>query len=153
MGLFDWIKSGASSGNGDSGGKQEAQALNDGLGELAGLNLRQVMDAHTAWKGRLQKVLDGTSDEDLDIATASEDCHCFLGKWIYSEGKKLYGNLSEYESLRTAHAKFHVCAGEVLTQHKLGNHAESANLLNTKFRSASNRNQLELVSLFTAAKR
>ena len=121
--------------------------------KLSGLKLQQVMDAHMAWKGKLQKVLDGTSAEKIDLQIASEDCHCFLGKWFYGEGEALYGRMPEYESARRAHAKFHVCAGEVLTQHMLGNDEEAERLLNTKYRSASNRNQLELVNLFTAAKR
>lgn len=121
-------------------------------GTLAGLNLKQVMDAHNAWKSKLQQVLDGVSSEQLDIATVSADCNCFLGKWIYGEGKTLYGRMREYEDVRKAHADFHLQAGEVLTQHLLGNHEESERILNTKFRSASNRNQLQLVRLFTAAK-
>lgn len=148
MGFFDRFSS-----------KSEASKLpvkvveEEAQGELAGLNLKQVMDAHNAWKGRLQQVLDGTSTEQLDIATVSADCNCFLGKWIYGEGKTLYGRMREYEDVRKAHAEFHVHAGEVLTQHLLGNQEESERILNTKFRSASNRNQLQLVRLFTAAKR
>jgi hypothetical protein len=122
-------------------------------GTLAGLNLKQVMEAHNAWKSKLQQVLDGKSTEKLDIAMVSADCNCFLGKWIYGEGKTLYGHLREYEDVRQAHAEFHLHAGEVLTQHLLGNQEESERILNTKFRSASNRNQLQLVRLFTAAKR
>ena len=121
--------------------------------KLSSLKLQQVMDAHIAWKGRLQKVLDGTSTEKIDLQIASEDRHCFLGKWFYGEGEALYGRMPEYETARRAHAKFHECAGEVLTQHLLGNDEEAERLLNTKYRSASNRNQLELVNLFTAAKR
>lgn len=120
--------------------------------DLHGLNLRQVLEAHQAWKGRLQKVLDGSSDEVFDVETVSQDCNCFLGKWIYSEGKKLYSHMPEYESVRHAHASFHECAGEVLTQHEMGNVVEAESLLKTKFRSASNKNQLELTRLFSAAK-
>jgi hypothetical protein len=100
----------------------------------------------------LKNILGGTSDEDLDVLTASEDCHCVLGKWIYSDGKKYYGHLREYESMRTAHAEFHVCAGEVLAAHQMGDEALAHELLKTKFRSASNINQMELTKLFGAAK-
>ena len=120
---------------------------------LSGLNLKQVLDAHHLWKDRLQKVLNDTSDEDLDVDIVSQDCHCVLGKWIYSEGKNLYSHLPEYELAREAHAEFHVSAGEVLTQHKIGNEEKAQELLKTKFRSASNINQMELTRLFTAAKR
>lgn len=54
-------------------------------GELVGLNLKQALGAHQAWKGRLQKVLNGERNENLDIATVAQDTHC---KWIYSEWLK-----------------------------------------------------------------
>jgi hypothetical protein len=98
MAKFGWF------GGADSANKEvEAQAV-PADATLSGLNMAQVLEAHRAWKARLQKVLEGTSEESLDIVIASEDCHCFLGKWIYNEGKNLYGHLPEYESLRQAHA-------------------------------------------------
>lgn len=146
MALFDWF---GSIDAGDNSTELKAVAVEE---SLSGLNLNQVLDAHHLWKDRLKSILSGTSDENLDIATASEDCHCVLGKWIYSEGKKHYGHLREYESMRTAHAEFHVCAGEVLAAHQMGDAALANELLKTKFRSASNINQMELTKLFGAAK-
>jgi Chemoreceptor zinc-binding domain len=119
---------------------------------LSGLNLQQVLGAHTAWKARLQHVLDGTSDEAFEIEVVSQDCNCFLGKWIYSEGKKQFGHLPEFEAVRSAHADFHVSAGDVLLQHQMGNVEHAAELLKTKFRTASNKNQMELTRLFMVAK-
>lgn len=146
MALFDWF---GSKGAGDNSTESKAVAVEE---SLSGLNLKQVLEAHQAWKGRLQKVLDNTSDERFDLTAVSQDNHCFLGKWIYSEGKNLYGHLPEYETVRKAHVEFHVCAGEVLTQHKIGNEEKAQELLKTKFRSASNLNQMELTKLFGAAK-
>jgi hypothetical protein len=120
--------------------------------ELSGLNLKQVLDAHTAWKERLIKILNGTCEETPDIAVVSQDDKCLLGKWLYSEGNALYGHLPEYESARKVHAEFHVCAGEVLEQHRLGYDEVADVLLKTKFRSASNKNQMLLTRLFVAAK-
>jgi hypothetical protein len=120
--------------------------------ELSGLNLAQVLEAHTAWKTRLIKIIDGSSDETPNIAVVSQDNQCFLGKWLYSEGKALYGHLPEYEAARIVHAEFHVCAGEVLEQHRLGYDDKAEVLLKTKFRSASNKNQMLLTRLFVAAK-
>ena len=152
MGIFDRFSSSAVASKLSTSKTGQLEAA-EPQSNLAGLDLRQVLDAHVAWKGRLQKVLDGTSTEHFDIAKASEDCHCFLGKWIYGEGKSMYGRLPEFESVRSAHAAFHACAGKVLAEHMLGNGDEATHLLSTKFRSASNRNQLELVRLFTAARR
>ena len=115
------------------------------------LNLQQVLTAHRNWKTRLQNVLEGTSNEHFDIEVVSQDCHCFLGRWIYSRGKKQFGHLPEYESVRAAHADFHAIAGQVLTEHMLGDVAKAHHTFKAKFRTASNRNQLELAKLFSSA--
>ena len=131
--------------------KAKFAAMHDSEATLSGLNLKQLMEAHSKLRSQLQDIIDGSSDQYFDVVEISEDCHCYLGKWIYGAGK-IYSHMPEYESLRHAHASFHECAGNVLTQHILGNSEESEHLLKTKYRSASNRNQLELVKLFAAVK-
>lgn len=121
-------------------------------GELSGLNLKLALETHQAWRARLQKVLDGESNEKLDADFVSADSYCVLGKWIYGEGKKHYSHMPQYEFVRKAHAEFHVCAGEVLTQQQAGNVQDAETLLKTKFRTATNKNQMLLTSLFTAVK-
>lgn len=122
-------------------------------GTLAGLILKQELDAHVAWKQKLQKLIESDDCENLDVVIASGDCYCTLGKWLYGKGKAFYGRMPEYEELRLSHANLHLCAGEVLTQHILGNSEEAKNLLKTKFKFASNKNKIELVRLFAAAKK
>lgn len=146
MGLFDAFRKAPSS----ESNQTELPASAEG--ELAGLSLKQALDAHSAWKERLIKIIEGTSDEKPDIAVVIQDNQCFLGKWLYSEGKSLYSHLPEYESLRAAHAEFHVCAGHVLEQHHLGNDVFADMILKTKFRTASNKNQMLLTRLFVVAK-
>ena len=146
MSLLSWL------GNGDEKNVSPAVSSEFADEQLSGLNLQQVLNAHTAWKTRLQLVLDGTSDEEFEIEEVSQDCNCFLGKWIYSEGKKQFGHLPEFEAARGAHADFHVSAGEVLFQHQIGNVEQAERLLKTKFRTASNKNQMELTRLFMVAK-
>jgi Chemoreceptor zinc-binding domain len=121
-------------------------------GVLAGLSLQQALEAHQAWRARLQKVLDGDSEEKFDVEFVSSDNQCALGKWIYGEAKNLYSKLPEYEFVRKAHAEFHVCAGEVLTQHKAGNLQDADTLLKTKFRTATNKNQMLLTNFFRVVK-
>ncbi len=121
-------------------------------GVLAGLNLKQALEAHQALKGQLQKVLDGESNETLDIAIVSQDVHCYLGKWIYGNGKKYYGHMPGFEDVRSAHEDFHVCAGEVLTSHQAGHLQEAEALFKTKFRSISNKNQMLLTDFFRVVK-
>jgi hypothetical protein len=128
-------------------------ANEDVTGKLAGLDLKHEMDAHGAWKTKLQKMLESNNCEDLDVVISAGDCYCTLGKWLYGKGKAIYGRIPEYEAMRIAHANLHTSAGDVLTQHILGNREEAERLLKTKFKSASNRNQLALVRLFAAAKK
>lgn len=121
-------------------------------GTLPGLNLKEVLDAHEEWKNKLEMELSGVSSEPIDANIVASDCHCVLGKWLHGKAKKDYSKLPEYKPALDAHASFHRAAAEVVIQHQ-SNHTEQAKqLLKTRFKLASNDNQLELVRLFTAAK-
>jgi Chemoreceptor zinc-binding domain len=153
MGIFDFLNKGFPEGAKVEKAKLEAaQPAQAAQPTQSGLSLKQVLDTHQDCKASLQKVLEGESNEVLDIEIVSADKHCTLGKWIYKEGKQLYGDLPEYELARKAHAEFHVYAGEALKQHQLGNQVFADVILKTKFRNTSNKNQLALNSLFGAAK-
>ncbi len=145
MGLMSWLQKALA---GDA-----TQELSGHENEVrSGLNLKQTLDVHAAWKQRLQNVIDGMSLEQLDVATVAQDDLCVLGKWIYGDGRVHYGHLPEYEVLRQAHSQFHLCAGEVLAKSQSGNLVDAAKLLKGEFRTASNNNQLELVRLFAVIK-
>lgn len=119
---------------------------------LSGLNLKEVLDVHEAWKDKLEKELSGASDEPVNAEVVASDCQCVLGKWLHGKGKKDYSKLPEYKPALNAHADFHKAAAEVVIQHQSNNTQKAKQLLKTSFRTASNDNQLELVRLFTAAK-
>jgi Chemoreceptor zinc-binding domain len=119
---------------------------------LSGIDLKYVLDTHHLLKKKLLDEMDGTSTEPLDVATLSQDDVCAIGKWLYGEGKTLYGHLPEYEIARQVHAELHLCAGEVLAQHQIGNQDQAFTLLKTKYRSTSSKNQMEFTRLFKAAK-
>ncbi len=119
---------------------------------LSGIDLKYVLDTHHMLKKKLLDEMDGTGSESLDLATLSQDDMCAIGKWLYGEGKTLYGHLPEYETARKVHAELHLCAAEVLTYHKLGDQDHAFALLKTKYRSASSKNQMEFTRLFKAAK-
>lgn len=112
------------------------------------LNLKEVLDAHDAWKKRLIDDLEGRSATPIDPATASSDRHCTLGKWLHGPGRK-YRKLPEYRKALQAHADFHICAGEVIIENRSGNPQRARELLKTRFHQASGTNQLELVRLFS----
>ncbi len=122
-------------------------------GALVDLTLKQALDSHASWKNELQTLIQSEDCENLDVVIASGDCYCTLGKWLYGKGKAFYGRMPEFEELRLTHANLHLCAGEVLTQHILGNSKEAKNLLKTKFNFALNKNKVDLVRLFAAAKK
>ena len=118
--------------------------------EFSGLNIRQVLDAHQAWKVRLLAVLDKTSTESLQVSEIQRDNVCILGKWIHGAAKPLYGRLPEYESLRQTHAAFHLAAGDVLRRFLDGNPEAARKLLRAEFSTLSDRIQLDLVRLYAS---
>jgi hypothetical protein len=119
---------------------------------LSGIDLKYVLDTHHMLKKKLLDEMDGTGAEPLDIDTLSQDDVCAIGKWLYGEGKTLYGHLPEYETARQVHAELHLCAGEVLAQHQMGNPDHALAILKTKYRTTSSKNQMEFTRLFKAAK-
>lgn len=146
MGLLDWLL------RRDRGETTSGPTFDKGEEELAGLNMKQVMDAHMAWRTRLEAVLLGTSKEKLEVSQISPDNLCVLGKWLYGPGQKLFGTSNEYETLRQTHKTFHATAGKILADYNSGNKANAARLLTRDFRKLSDRIQLELVRLYTSKK-
>ncbi len=146
MAMFDWIRRRL------TGEALSTQFISDEEDRLAGLGLRDTLDAHAAWKGRLKAILDGTSTEKVDVGTVAQDSVCKLGKWLYGDGRRLYGKLPEYEAVREMHERFHLCAGNVLMQHNAGKHEAALRELNGAFSIESDRVQLGLVRLYSTAK-
>ncbi len=106
-----------------------------------------------AWKEKLNSTLDGSSTERYEVSTVSQDNLCVLGKWLHGPGKKYYSRLPEYDALKRVHREFHLCAADVLREHEKGNLKGATQILNGKFRDASNLIQLDLVGLFSSAKK
>ena len=107
---------------------------------LAGLNLKEVLDSHNAWKVKLEKELEGEEDVALDVAVIGSDCHCVLGQWLHGEGKERFCKVPEFSSALDAHAQFHISAAEVVIEHRSGNTEKAHEMLKTTFRHASNLN-------------
>ncbi len=144
MGILSWLKS-------FSAGEEKAGAATFAPGEenFHGLNMKEAIDAHVAWKARLKAQLSGTSTETLEIGVIASDDRCTLGKWIHGEGKKMYGHLPEYAELLQQHAQFHLNAGNILLEaHRSGNEAAEKMLHGPDFRHASDMVQLGLVRLY-----
>ncbi len=146
MGLLDWLKLR------NSGDTTAVLTFNKGEEELAGLNLKQVIDAHMAWRVRLEAVLNGTSTERLEVSQIAPDNLCILGKWLYGPGKTSFGTTPQYEKLRTIHATFHTTAAGILADYHRGDKVGAARVLGGDFRKMSDRIQLELVRLYASKK-
>jgi hypothetical protein len=65
------------------------------------------------WKLRLQRYLDGTSDENLDPEHICQDNQCVLGKWIYGNQER-YAKSAIFEEVRGKHAEFHKTAAQIV---------------------------------------
>jgi hypothetical protein len=146
MGMLDWLR------RKQAGDNTAELVLTPEESEFAGLNIKQVLDAHMAWRTRLQNILSGTSDETVEVHQVAPDNLCVLGKWLYSPGGQNFKSLPEFEALRNSHSKFHMVAGEILAAFNSGKTDAANKLLKGDFRSLSDSIQLDLVRLYAAKK-
>ncbi len=148
MGILLWFKRAAA--GEENGGNT---TFEPGEGNFHGLYIKDAIDAHFAWKARLAAQISGTNSETLEIGVIASDDRCALGKWIHSEGKKMYGNLPEFAELLRQHAQFHLNAGIVLFEaHNNGNESAARMLHGSEFRNASDMVQLGLVRLYAKSR-
>jgi two-component system chemotaxis sensor kinase CheA len=83
----------------------------------------QARNAHRAWLGRLRQVLDGHLK--MTVEEAGSHHLCALGKWLYSEGLKNYGDIPELRKLEKAHETFHTLVREIVANKLAGHLAKS----------------------------
>lgn len=148
MGVLLWLKR-VTAGEEDIG----SATFEPGEEHFHGLNMKEAIDAHVAWKARLAEQISGTGGEKLEIGVVASDDRCTLGKWIHTEGKKMYGGLPEFAELLRQHAQFHLNAGNVLLEaHRNGTEAACKILHGAEFRHASDTVQLGLVRLYAKSR-
>ncbi|MDD5330732.1 MAG: CZB domain-containing protein [Sulfuricella sp.] len=149
MSILDWLKR-ATSGEQllQDGGGQPQATFAKGEEEFHGLNMREAIDAHIRWKTRLQDMLEGNSDEQLEVGVVAADDKCTLGKWLHHEAAK-FGNLEEFRELVSIHAEFHLTAGNILAECHRGEKEAGLYMLHSRdFRFCSDKVQLALVRLY-----
>lgn len=145
MSILGWLK-------GALGGEPPAKlefAPNEQ--HLNGLDMKAALEAHAAWKARLEAQIRGDAGETLSVATVAADCNCALGKWIHGDAKTQFTFYPEYAQLRRAHADFHLCAGSILSDAHDGNLDAATDALKKDFRRHSDAVQLALVRLYAKA--
>lgn len=92
------------------------------------MNFLDAINAHVMWKLRLQRYLDGTSDENLDPDHICKDNLCVLGKWIYGNQDR-YIKSTAFEEVRGKHAEFHKTAAEIVRLINENHKKEASELL------------------------
>lgn len=102
------------------------------------INIMDAINAHVQWKIRLDKYLNGTSEEKLDPKIICRDDQCKLGKWLHGPALKYFHNDDAgFKTLRDDHAQFHVIAGNVVTNVQMNNMAAAEMLMNSEYLRAS----------------
>lgn len=114
---------------------------------------KEAIDAHLMWKKRLQAYINGESKEDLKVETVSRDDQCTLGHWINGIGGERFGQLPAFAVIKSRHAQFHRCAGEVLATAQQGNKAAALHMLEEgAYPDASDQVAAAIVDLFEKQK-
>lgn len=89
----------------------------------------EAIDSHIKWKSRLQSYIKGDGKEDLKVETVSRDDQCTLGHWINGIGGERFGQSPVFAVVKSRHANFHRCAGEVLAVAQQGDKAKALHML------------------------
>ena len=161
MGILDWLKHVTSEPQGGakhpsvppSTGTRKELEFDDGEQHFHGLDMKGALEAHRAWRVRLEAQIRGDATESLEVANVAADHNCALGKWLHGEGKNRFTNVTEYEELVRDHANFHLAAGEILMTSHQGKRESASRMLKSDFRHHSDRVQLSLVRLFAHARK
>ena len=94
-------------------GVDENQAKAKIRGEI---NIMEAINAHILWKIRLEKYLDGTSEEKLDPDVICREDRCKLGRWILDTAPNYFHQDDEtLKTLRADHAHFHITAASIVS--------------------------------------
>jgi Chemoreceptor zinc-binding domain len=97
------------------------------------INIYQAVEAHLAWKRRLDDYLAGRSAEELKPEVICQDNLCVLGKWIHGPGKTRLGEYQLFRQLIDEHSKFHYHASKVVAAHQAGDQALATKLMQEDF--------------------
>ena len=109
-----------------------------------------AMAAHADWKVNLRIAMETRAQ--VDVARASSDCNCALGRWLHGEAKSRLSGDRSYLQCVEAHRDFHESAGEIAVAINRGDTAAAARMLDggSSFSSASLRVAVAIRRLKTA---
>ena len=96
---------------------------NDGaLPQVFEVSVRNAIEAHQAWKRRLESSIRAGTPVDHDPRLVARDDACPLGRWIHGAGVRQFGAEPRFVDLRAQHAAFHACAAHVVQLAHCGEH-------------------------------
>jgi len=75
------------------------------------MDLTDAINAHTDWKITLRAAI--SDRENVDAGVIARDDHCEFGRWLQGTAREGFGWLPAHQECVVAHARFHLCAGEV----------------------------------------
>lgn len=101
------------------------------------IDITEAINAHMKWKARLQRCIDGTSEERLDPIIICRDDQCALGKWIHGPALKHFHGDAEFGALRSDHAQFHYVASTVVYKILQNDHTGAMDIFNGDYVHAS----------------
>lgn len=102
------------------------------------ITFSDAINAHRAWKMRLQESLAGNSPVPVVLDDICRDDRCELGIWLHGAGRRRYGGLHSFDELIARHAYFHELAGHVVKLAQAGQEKLAQRLLDQDLNLASN---------------
>lgn len=111
------------------------------------INLAEAVEAHVSWKVRLQKYLDGKSDEQLDPMVICRDDQCKLGKWIHGPALNHFHTFEPFHELRADHAQFHYVAANVVKNVQANDRVAAEEILKGEYQKISHKVVMALTEL------
>jgi hypothetical protein len=114
---------------------------------VKGIDIMDAINAHVKWKMRLDKYVNGTSEEMLDPNIICRDDQCTLGKWIHGSAYEYFQGDEGFRTLRDDHASFHLVASKVVMLVQEQNKSAAETLLKTEYMAASRKVVHDLTEL------
>lgn len=111
------------------------------------VDVMDAINAHVRWKIRLDKYVQGTSDEILDPKIICRDDQCALGKWIHGSAHDYFRNDEGFRALRDDHARFHIVASQVVEKVQANDRTGAEAILKGDYQSASRKVVHDLTEL------
>jgi methyl-accepting chemotaxis protein len=85
------------------------------------LDFALARSKHLTWKLEIRSFLEGRHTLTEAQAISHKDCE--LGKWLYAEGLKKYGNLPSMQELEETHVELHAIMRKVVELRRAGDRA------------------------------